>query len=334
MNSAITVEGVTKRFGDVLALDDLDLEVREGEIFGFLGPNGAGKSTTIDVLLDFVRPTAGRATVLGMDAQEHSTAVRGRVGVLPDAYGVYDRLTGRQHVQFAIDSKGSEDDATALLERVGIAGAADRKAGGYSAGMRQRLVLGMALVGDPDLLILDEPTSGLDPSGAREVRRIIRQERDRGATVFFSSHVLSQVEAVCDRVGILREGRLVALDTIEGLREAVAAEARLAVTVEALPAGAVEAVEALAGVTSVVAEDHVLSVTCDDGAKAAVIETLEDAGAAVRDFETTETSLEELFMQYTAEAGDETAAGSDPEVGAPGEDGESSASGEVPGVAR
>jgi len=308
MTTAIDVEGLTKRYGDVLALDDLDLEIQEGEIFGFLGPNGAGKSTTIDVLLDFVRPTAGRATVLGMDAQDRSRAVRRRVGVLPDAYHVYDRLTGRQHVQFAIDSKDSDDEAQSLLERVGIEGAADRKAGGYSAGMRQRLVLAMSLVGQPDLLVLDEPTSGLDPSGARDVRHIIREERDRGATVFFSSHVLSQVEAVCDRVGILHEGRLVALDTIEGLRESVAAEARLTVRVDDLTDQAVDAVEALEGVSSVVVEDRQLSITCDDGAKTDVIVALEANGASVRDFETAETSLEELFVQYTTEAEGEAAA--------------------------
>ncbi|PSQ93860.1 MAG: ABC transporter ATP-binding protein, partial [Bacteroidetes bacterium QH_2_63_10] len=182
--AAIELEGLTKHFGDVVALDDVNLTVEEGEIFGFLGPNGAGKSTTIDILLDFVRPTEGRARVLGVDAQHGTLATRRRTGVLPDAYQVYDRLTGCQHVQFAVDSKGTGDDPEALLARTGIENAADRPAGEYSQGMRQRLVLAMALVGTPDLLVLDEPTTGLDPNGAREIRRIIREERDRGATVF------------------------------------------------------------------------------------------------------------------------------------------------------
>jgi len=125
--AAIELEGLTKRFGDVVAVDGLDLTVEEGEIFGFLGPNGAGKSTTIDILLDFIRPTGGTATVFGHDAQSEGLAVRNRTGVLPDAYHVYDRLTGRQHVEFAIEMKGVDDDPEALLERVRVADAADRK---------------------------------------------------------------------------------------------------------------------------------------------------------------------------------------------------------------
>ncbi|WP_435319977.1 ATP-binding cassette domain-containing protein [Haloarchaeobius sp. TZWSO28] len=304
MVTAIEISGVTKRFGeDVVALRDLDLRVEEGEIFGFLGPNGAGKSTTIDMLLDYIRPTTGTVRVLGMDAQVDSMAVRQRVGVLPDAYHVYDRLTGLQHVQFAIDSKGASDDPMALLERVDIAEAADRKAGGYSKGMKQRLVLAMALVGEPDLLILDEPTTGLDPNGAREMREIIRAEAARGATVFFSSHILEQVEAVCDRVAILNKGELVAVDTIENLRASMGGGATLTVTVEGeLSDVALDTVEQLPGVTSVTASGSTLTVACDTGAKTAVLDALESSGLAVTDFATDQTSLEDLFMSFTADA--------------------------------
>jgi ABC-2 type transport system ATP-binding protein len=297
--AAIELDGVTKRYGDVRALHDVDLTVDDGEIFGFLGPNGAGKSTTIDILLDFVRPTAGEVTVLGHDAQAESRAVRGRTGVLPDGFSVYDRLTGRKHLRLAVDSKGADEDVDDLLARVGIADAADRPAGDYSTGMVQRLVLAMALVGDPDLLILDEPSTGLDPNGARRMREVIRAERDRGATVFFSSHILEQVEAVCDRVGILRGGELVAVDTIEGLREAVGGGDRLTVTVDRVTDAAVAAVEGVEGVSTVTVDGSRLAVDCDDGAKTAVISTLEDEGLAVRDFATTESSLEELFAAYT-----------------------------------
>jgi len=301
--AAIELKGLTKHFGDVVALDDVDLTVEEGEIFGFLGPNGAGKSTTINVLLDFVRPTDGQATVLGFDAQSEPLAIRKRTGVLPDAYQVYDRLTGRQHVQFAVDSNGTGDDPEALLARVGIENAADRPAGEYSQGMRQRLVLAMALVGTPDLLVLDEPTTGLDPNGAREIRRIIREERDRGATVFFSSHILEQVEAICDRVAILDRGRIVAVDTIEGLREAAGTEAALTITVDAVPEGSVEAVDALQGVESVAADGDVMTVRTDGGSKTDILRALEDYGAEIRDFATEETSLEELFARYTENCG-------------------------------
>ena len=183
--AAIEITNLSKHFGDVVAVDELDLTVEEGEIFGFLGPNGAGKSTTIDIILDFVRPTSGQVTVLGHDAQKEGLQIRQQTGVLPDAYHVYNRLTGRQHLEFAIELKGTDDDPMELLERVGIAEAADRKAGGYSKGMKQRLMLAIALLGKPDLLILDEPSTGLDPNGAKEIRDIIRQEKARGATVFF-----------------------------------------------------------------------------------------------------------------------------------------------------
>jgi ABC-2 type transport system ATP-binding protein len=297
--SAIELEELTKRFGDVVALDGINLSVEEEEIFGFLGPNGAGKSTTIDILMDFVRPTEGCATVLGFDAQRESLAIRERTGVLPDACQVYDRLTGRQHVQFAVDSKGTGDDPEALLARVGVENAADRPAGEYSQGMRQRLVLAMALAGTPDLLVLDEPTTGLDPNGAREMRRIVRKERDRGATVFFSSHILEQVEAICDRVAILNRGRIVAVDTIEGLRNSTEAREALMITVDAVPDVAVEAVEAVEGVQSVAVEGDVMTVHTDGGSKTDVLHALEDRGADVRNFTIEEPSLEELFARYT-----------------------------------
>ncbi|QSG09157.1 ABC transporter ATP-binding protein [Halapricum desulfuricans] len=298
--TAIELSGLTKRFGEsVTALRGVDLRVDEGEVFGFLGPNGAGKSTTINILLDFVRPTSGTARVLGMDAQRDSQDVRRRTGVLPEGYKVYDRLTARHHVEFVVESKGTSDDPGVILERVGLADAIDRKAGGFSKGMKQRLTLGMALVGDPDLLILDEPSTGLDPSGVQDVRQIVNEEADRGTTVFFSSHILSQVEAVCDRVGILREGELVAVDTIEGLREAAGTQATLQVTADGITDDAIEAVRSLSGVSSVNETDGTLTASVDDGAKMEVVTTLEDHGANVSDFETEEASLEELFMSYT-----------------------------------
>jgi ABC-2 type transport system ATP-binding protein len=297
--TAIELNGVTKEFGDVTALSGLDLTVEDGEIYGFLGPNGAGKSTTINILMDFVRPTDGTATVLGHDAREETLAVRERVGMLPDQFSLYDRLTGRQHVEFAVESKGTSEDPDALLDRVGIADAADRKAGDYSKGMGQRLALAMALAGEPDLLVLDEPSTGLDPNGAREMRTLIREERDRGATVFFSSHILEQVDAVCDRVGILRDGELVAQDSVEALRDTVGGGATLVVTVEDVPDGALDAVRALDGVTEARADGTEITVSCDSGVKRDVLDALEEAGAPVRDFATEERSLEELFVAYT-----------------------------------
>ncbi|MFW6447971.1 MAG: ATP-binding cassette domain-containing protein [Halobacteriota archaeon] len=296
----IELRRVTKRFGDVVAVDDLDLEVEEGEIFGFLGPNGAGKTTTIDMMLDFVRPTAGEVRLFGMDPREDARAVRQRTGVLPEGFGVYDRLTGRRHLEFVIESKGTGEDPLALLERTGVADAADRKAGGYSTGMKQRLGLAMALVGDPDLLILDEPSTGLDPNGAREMRSVIREERDRGATVFFSSHILEQVEAICDRVGILRGGRLVALDTIEGLRRAVGDGGSILVTVDD-PEGAADRVRTVDGVAGVTVSGDQVRIAIGEADKIALLDAIESGGIEVLDFRTEEVALEELFRTYTEE---------------------------------
>ncbi|WP_049969421.1 ABC transporter ATP-binding protein [Haladaptatus cibarius] len=298
--TAIRLDGVTKRYGSVTAVNDLSLDVKEGEVFGFLGPNGAGKSTTINLLLDFIRPSEGTVSVLGHDAQKESVAIRERIGVLPEGFSVYDRLTGRQHLEFAIESKETNDDPDELLDRVGLSAEdADRKAGGYSKGMAQRLAFAMALVGDPDLLILDEPSTGLDPNGAREMREIVREEKERGATIFFSSHILGQVEAVCDRVGILNEGELVAEDSIEGLKENVGGDTAMTVETKSLSTDAVSAVRDLDGVTNVNRDGNELFVNCDSETKTTVIATLENTGADVVDFETDETSLEDLFISYT-----------------------------------
>ena len=168
--AAIELSDVHKSFGDVRALRGVDLEVEEGEVFGFLGPNGAGKSTVINILLDFVRPDQGEVGVLEHDARKDSVPIRERTGVLPEGYDLYDRLTAREHLRFAIESKEADDDPYPLLERVGLEDAIDRKAGGFSTGMQQRLALAMALVGDPDLLVLHDVPQlagavGIQPGG-------------------------------------------------------------------------------------------------------------------------------------------------------------------------
>ncbi|MFD1567074.1 ABC transporter ATP-binding protein [Halolamina litorea] len=319
---AVRIDGLHKRFGDVTALRGIDLTVRRGEVFGFLGPNGAGKSTTIDCLLDYLRPTEGRVEVFGIDAQQESGRVRQRVGVLPDGYDTFSEYTARQHVEYAIESKGADDDPDALLDRVGLAGDEERVADDFSKGMTQRLMLAMALVGDPDLLVLDEPSTGLDPNGVRLMREIVREEAERGTTVFFSSHILDQVERVSDRVGILADGELVALDSVEGLRGA-GAVAELTVHCDPLPAAAVEATAELPGVDRANAEDGRLSVTCSGPAKVDVLDAIRDHGAGVQDFEADTGSLESVFASYTGadyeavagngDGGGDTAAA--PEVG-------------------
>jgi ABC-2 type transport system ATP-binding protein len=216
---AIETNGLTKQYGSLRAVDSLDLTVETGETYGFLGPNGAGKSTTIGLLLDYLRPTAGSARVLGRDPRDDVVTIHQRLGVLPDRFGLYEGRSARRHVAFVAETKGRDDDPERLLSRVGLGDTIETPVGEYSRGMEQRLALAMALVGEPELLVLDEPFTGLDPHGARRVREIVHEENERGATVFFSSHVLGQVELVCDRVGVLHDGRLVAEGTIDELRD-------------------------------------------------------------------------------------------------------------------
>jgi len=297
---AIDAHAVSKQYGTEIALDRVDLTVEEGETFGFLGPNGAGKSTFINVLLDFVTPSEGSVEIFGHDCQTAGVAARERIGVLPEGYSVFERLTGRQHIEYAVDSKDADDDPIEVLDRVGIREDADRKASDYSKGMAQRLVLGMALVGQPDLLILDEPSTGLDPNGAAEMRRILREENERGATVFFSSHILEQVEAVCDRVGILQDGELVAVDTIEGLRQSLGGGTKLVITVDGMENGTIEDIRAVEGVETAVTDgDSTIEVTCTNDAKMDILVELHGAGVDVVNFRTEEASLEDMFIEYT-----------------------------------
>jgi len=300
--TVIKTEKLTKRYDGVTAVRNLDLSVQEGEVFGFLGPNGAGKSTTINVLLDFVRPTSGKVSVLGHNPRTESRTVRDHIGILPEGYSLYDRLSAREHIEFAIEMEESENDPDEILARVGLADEATRSVGGFSKGMGQRLALGMALLGEPDLLILDEPTSGLDPSGALEMRQIVREEVARGATVFFSSHLLDQVEAICDRVGIMADGELVAVDSVEGLQKATGTGSTLILTVDKLPDSL--DLETIEGVTGVTTDRRTLRVSCSKpGVKAAVISQVESAGATVTDITTEETSLKDVFAEYTADEG-------------------------------
>lgn len=298
---AIETNGLTKRFGSgesgVLALNDLDLTVETGEVFGFLGPNGAGKSTTINILLNFIDPTGGSATVLGHDVQSESKQIRARTGVLPEGAEVFDRLTPREHIGWMEDAKGVEADTIGILETVGIADAADRKAGGFSKGMQQRLALGMALVGDPDLLVLDEPSSGLDPTGMKEMRELIREQAASGTTVFFSSHILSEVEAVCDRVAILSGGELAIQDSIENLRDQNRGVCTIDIEVESVPDSL--GLDALDGLHDVSVTGDTITVTCESSSRKIAVARAIDQHATVTDIISEDTSLETLFERYT-----------------------------------
>ena len=301
--AAIELRGLTKRFGDALALDGVDLVVRPGVVFGFLGRNGAGKTTALRILSGLARPTAGTAHVLGHDVERATDAVRARIGFLPDVPGFYPWMTAREYLEFAgrlfgLDPATLDARAAALLEMAGLASVATR-VGGFSRGMKQRLGIAQALINAPSLLMLDEPTSALDPIGRREVLEMVASLRGR-TTVFFSTHILADVERVCDAVAILERGRVVAS---AGVAELTARATANRVIVEVEDNGAAAAVAgALAGRTwlkSIETDGRTLHLAVSDlpTAQREIPAVIATAGVALRRFEIGETSLEDVFVE-------------------------------------
>ncbi|UPV72990.1 ABC transporter ATP-binding protein [Halorussus limi] len=301
--SAIETTGLTKYYGDTRGIDDLSFSVAEGEVFGFLGPNGAGKTTTIRTLLGFVAPTGGSATLLGRDVTDEAALVEAKrhVGYLPSNPGLDEGVTGRRLIRYHAALKGDER-SDELLERFDPP--VEREVGDYSTGNKQKLALVLAFMHDPDLVIMDEPTSGLDPLMQERLYEFIEDERSRGTTFFFSSHVLSEVRKVCDRVGIVRDGRLVAMEDVEELLDRSGKRVRVAVE-EALDPADFE----IAGVHDLDAGDGDASFMFT-GEYDALLDHLREY--TVRDLEIEEAPLEDVFMKFYDHAPAERPASSPP----------------------
>ena len=296
MPAVVTLEKLTKSYGTHRGIIDVDLTVEQGEIFGFLGPNGAGKTTTIRTMLDLIRPTSGRALVFGIESGADPVAIHRRVGYIPGEFTLYDRLTGRQTLEYFANLRGGVDRAyqASLIERFELD--PSRRFREYSKGNKQKVGVIIALQHRPEFLVLDEPTSGLDPLVQQTFFTPLRDTGADGATVFLSSHILSEVEKSCDRVAIIREGRLVKLDTVASLRDLAHHQ------VELRFAGPVPTAEfeALPGVSDLVADDHVLRMRVA-GAITPVVQAA--ARYELLDFVSREPSLEETFLaQYGREA--------------------------------
>jgi ABC-2 type transport system ATP-binding protein len=219
MTAVIHTEQLTKSYGPHRGITELDLDVAEGEVFGFLGPNGAGKTTTMRVLLDLIRPTSGRAEVFGIETTADPVAIHRRIGYLPGEFDLYDRLTGAQTIAYFANLRGGVDGryVADLIERLDLD--PSRRFKEYSKGNKQKVGLVVALQHRPDLLILDEPTAGLDPLVQQKFFEMVREARTEGRTIFLSSHIIDEVDRTCDRVAIIREGRLVQVDRIEAIRQ-------------------------------------------------------------------------------------------------------------------
>jgi len=247
----ITAQGLTKRYGDVLAVDDVDLQVNAGEIFGFLGPNGAGKTTTINMLIGITSPTSGVVRLGVVDVAREPERAKSIVGYVPDQPNVYEKLTAWEFLMFVanlygMDRARAEHRARQLLEMFELSDRAREQTGGFSHGMRQKVVIAAALLHEPKILFMDEPTVGLDPRSARMVKDILRELAHEGVTVFMTTHVLEIAERMCDRIGIIQKGKLLTVGTMDDLRAAAAAK------------GAVAGAEGAAGATL---EDLFLELT-------------------------------------------------------------------------
>jgi ABC-2 type transport system ATP-binding protein len=296
MTTVVRTEGLTKSYGSHRGISDVELSIEQGEVFGFLGPNGAGKTTTIRTLLDLIRPTSGRAFLFGIDTTVDPVAIHRRIGYLPGEFALYDRLTGSQTLDYFANLRGGIDRTyqAALIERFDLD--PSRRFREYSKGNKQKVGLVAALQHRPDLLLLDEPTSGLDPLVQQTFLAVVREAATEGRTVFLSSHVLSEVERTCDRVAIIRDGRIVRLDRVDALRDLAAhhVELRFAGPVPA------DVFASLPGVTDVTSEDHVLRMYVA-GAIAPVVAAA--ARYPIEDFVSREPSLEETFLaEYSDEA--------------------------------
>ena len=285
----IHAERLTKSYGSHRGIIEVDLGIDEGEAFGFLGPNGAGKTTMIRTLLDHIRPTSGRATIFGIETTADPVAIHRRLGYLPGEFVLYDKLTGGQTIEYFANLRGGVDSTyqAALIERLDID--PSRKVKEYSKGNKQKIGLVIALQHRPDLLMLDEPTSGLDPLVQQEFYSVIREAKAEGRTVFMSSHILGEVERTCDRVAIIREGRLVRVDRVEALRDMAHHQVELRF-VGPVPAAEFEQ---LPGVSDVVAIDHTLRMRVS-GSMTPVVQAA--ARHELADFVSREPTLEETFL--------------------------------------
>ncbi len=296
MHAAIATTNLTKRYGGFTAIDQVNLDVRHGEVFGFLGPNGAGKSTTIRCLLDLARPTEGKATVLGLDSRADAVEIHRRVGYCPGDLALYPKLTGYETIEYLGNLRGGVDPA--VVESLAQRFDADlsRRCGEYSSGNRQKVGLIQAFMHHPELLVLDEPSAGLDPLVQQSLHELITEFRDDGRTVFLSSHTLSEVERVADRVGIIRHGKLVEVASITDLK-AIAIH-RLDFEFAREPD--LHALRKLPGVRDVSGDGRHLSVFYEGSLDAILAEASRYGVESIRSHD---ADLEEIFLQYYRDPG-------------------------------
>jgi ABC-2 type transport system ATP-binding protein len=299
-SETIQVKNLTKKYNDLIAVNNVSFNVRKGEIFGFLGPNGAGKTTTIKAMLGLIHTDTGQIKINGIDIKQDEKQAKKHIGYLPEKIAFYDNLTASQNMHFYAEMKNvPKTECKPLIIEMGLEDVVNKKVGKFSKGMQQRLGMAQALLGNPSILILDEPSGGLDPRGVALIRNKIRDMKNKGSTVFVSSHILSEVQEVCDRVGIISKGILVAEDTVGNLRDRLNLKPKLVMELEKVTDDIINSVKKLDGVEKVDVLGVMMHVTCNPRAKSKIILAVEEAGGNILNIQTMEPSLEEVFMKFT-----------------------------------
>jgi ABC-2 type transport system ATP-binding protein len=304
----IETKDLTKKYGDFVAVDGLNLSVKQGDVFGMLGPNGAGKTTTILMLLGLTEPTKGSVHVLGFDPARQTLSVKSRVGYIPDMVGFYDELTARENLIYIAKLNGlSRNEAYQRIEetidRVGLNDVVDHRVATFSRGMRQRLGVADVLIKNPQLIIMDEPTQGLDPEGARAFLVMIRSLKEEGITILLSSHLLHQVQAVCDRVGLFHHGRMVLEGTVDELAKRVLGRVyRIYIEATGPSQPIQKALRSISGVADIkLAGEQVYHVEAEKDLRAETAEAVFRAGGRLLKLDVEAQSLDDIYTHYFEE---------------------------------
>jgi len=295
---------LTKEYDGFKAVDNLNLDVKEGEIYGFLGPNGAGKTTTILMLLGILRPTRGRIYLLEEELTKNFLSLKRRIGVVSEKQYLYKEMAAGEYLDFFADLYGVKDKKKKidqLLKSVGLLEVKNRKLGAFSRGMQQKIGFARALLPDPELLLLDEPVSGLDPTGIKQIRNLIEKENKKGRTIFISSHLLSEVEKLCREVAIINEGKLLAEDTMENLRGKLSKTVELEIELSQAKEEITKALSSFDFIQGIKQRENLLTlrVKSDQDYRAPISETISRQGGIVLGIKVKEMSLEEAFITIT-----------------------------------
>ena len=295
----VHTEHLTKYFGKLLAIEDLNLDVYRGEVFGFLGPNGAGKSTTMGMMLGLITPTAGTVELFGLNIQSHLPAILRRIGSVTESTGFYPYLSGKENLYYIARISGAISDSRIeeVLELVELSGRENDKFSNYSLGMKQRLALACALLNDPEFIVLDEPTNGLDPAGMKEIRELIIRLGQEGKTIFLNSHLLHEVEQVCKRVAIIKKGKVITQGLV---KELMNKEKPLQIRVTE-PEKAMTVLNKVDWINSVTREDEIIYIDVRPEKYAEISSSLANENIYLTEMRTKESTLETFFLEMTEE---------------------------------